>query len=446
MPRSRFRGWLVISSALLTLTAACSSASPAPAPPRSDQGVLLEDVDAWLDLYLGVVAHDQWVAPPRVSRDLALLATATREVVALAHADLDPIDADIHGWVPPQPAAGDHDWTIALGAALEVVLVALWSDDYHASLHLSDVEERRSADIDRAVAADADSDEIARSEATGRTVGEAVVTRAELDGFDDVRHRAFEPPAVLGAWERTGALRRPPMEPHWGRLEPWARPIRERCTAPQYVAYSDLAGSDFYTEAAAVHEAATSIGDEGRARVLHWAGEPRRSVTPPGHWMLITRAIVHEHDVAVAEAVDLYWRVAIALNDASIVSWDAKYVTFLLRPETYIQRHIDPEFRPVIATPPFPSFTSGHAAFSWAAADVLTERVGSVGFTDDAGVSFGRPERRYASPAEAAAEAAASRVEGGIHYPMDSQAGRSQGQCVAATHAELFGAPVPSPN
>lgn len=444
MTRTNSRRWLVVSSALLAVTPACSTERPAPTAAVSDLGVQLDDVDAWFDLYLGVIAHDQWVAPPRVSRDLALLATAAREVMAVAVADLDPISADIHGWVAPQQATGAHDWTIALGAAIEVVLVELWSDDYHASLHLTDVNQRRSDDIDRAVSAGAASDDIERSEATGRAIGDAVAARAEHDGFHEVRQREFEPPVVPGAWERTGALRRPPMEPHWADLEPWATSVRERCAAPDHVAYSEVAGSTFRSEAVAVYDATTSIDDDGRERVHHWAGEPRRSVTPPGHWMLIARAIVHEHDIAVADAVDLYWRVAIALNDASIVSWDAKYATFLLRPETYLQRHLDPDFRPVIATPPFPAYTSGHAVFSWAAADVLTERVGPVGFTDDAGVTFGRPERRYPSPAEAAAEAAASRIEGGIHYPMDSEAGRSQGRCVAATHAEQFGAPAPS--
>jgi membrane-associated phospholipid phosphatase len=136
----------------------------------------------------------------------------------------------------------------------------------------------------------------------------------------------------------------------------------------------------------------------------------------------------------------------LALADAAIVAWDAKYAYETWRPVTGIRQADadgnaatapDPTWAPLIATPPFPSYISGHSTFSAAGAAVLARVLGkdrvafSIGSDGLPGVT-----RRFASLSEAAAEAGQSRVYGGIHWQADNrdglEAGRQVGEQVAA--------------
>jgi len=121
---------------------------------------------------------------------------------------------------------------------------------------------------------------------------------------------------------------------------------------------------------------------------------------------------------------------------------------FLVRPETVINEAIDPKWRPLLQTPPFPEYPSGHSVISAAAAEVLTGLFGDdFAFDDDVEVRFGLPVRSFPSFRRAAEEAAISRLYGGIHYPMaianGAVQGRALGQSVLArveTRSERLGA------
>jgi hypothetical protein len=85
-------------------------------------------------------------------------------------------------------------------------------------------------------------------------------------------------------------------------------------------------------------------------------------------------------------------------------------------------------------TPSFPSYVSGHATQSAAADAALTAMLGPVAFTDtthrDHGLTPAQAPRRFSSFEEAAAEAAVSRLYGGIHYRFDNEDGLTTGQCI----------------
>jgi membrane-associated phospholipid phosphatase len=116
---------------------------------------------------------------------------------------------------------------------------------------------------------------------------------------------------------------------------------------------------------------------------------------------------------------------SIALADAAIACWDAKYTFDTWRPVTAIRQAAldgndattaDTTWQPLIATPPFPEYTSGHSTFSAAAATVLTELMGdNVSFTTS---SIGLPgiTRSFTNFQQAAQEAGMSRIYGGIHF------------------------------
>ena len=104
-----------------------------------------------------------------------------------------------------------------------------------------------------------------------------------------------------------------------------------------------------------------------------------------------------------------------------------------MRPETLINEHYDEEWLPLLQTPPFPEYTSGHSVISRAAAVTLTKIYGdNFSFVDTTEITYGLPERSYKSFIHASEEAAISRLYGGIHYMMAITEGVSQGQKVGS--------------
>ena len=125
--------------------------------------------------------------------------------------------------------------------------------------------------------------------------------------------------------------------------------------------------------------------------------------------------------------------VSIALFDSFIACWDDKWKTLVVRPETLINKYYDDKWVPVLQTPPFPEYTSGHSVISRAAAVTLTDLYGdNFSFVDSTELKYGLPERKYESFIHASEEAAISRLYGGIHYMMAIEQGVIQGNKVGS--------------
>lgn len=154
-----------------------------------------------------------------------------------------------------------------------------------------------------------------------------------------------------------------------------------------------------------------------------------KKFSPAGHWMNIVGIAAKESKADFATTVAAYTETSIALFDAFISCWDEKFRSNYVRPETAINKYFDEEWRPYIQTPPFPSYTSGHATISAAAAEVMTDWFGDkLSFTDTSSLEFGIESRHIVSFREAAKEAAMSRLYGGIHYRFDNDQGNAAGR------------------
>lgn len=142
-----------------------------------------------------------------------------------------------------------------------------------------------------------------------------------------------------------------------------------------------------------------------------------KKFSPAGHWLSITGIAAKQVKADFNTTVCAYTKTSIALFDAFIESWAAKYVYQTVRPETVIDKYFDPDWRPHLQTPPFPEYTCGHCTISAAAAEALTSVFGDhVAYRDTSELEFGIKSRSYKSFKSAAAETSKSRFYGGIHF------------------------------
>jgi len=156
-----------------------------------------------------------------------------------------------------------------------------------------------------------------------------------------------------------------------------------------------------------------------------------KKITPGGHWIGIISIACRKAEADFVKSAHAYALTSIALNDAFISCWDEKYRSNLVRPETVINENIDPDWVPILQTPPFPEHTSGHSVISRAAAIALTSIFGDdFSYEDDVELQYGLPVRKFNSFIEASEEAAISRLYGGIHYMPSITYGVQQGEAV----------------
>jgi membrane-associated phospholipid phosphatase len=233
-----------------------------------------------------------------------------------------------------------------------------------------------------------------------------------------------------GQWRATisfGGVIRPALLPLWGQVTPFALPSGSLFRPPPPPGLRTRQYAAEVNHVKKLGELHSPARTPEQTEIAQFWGYGPGTATPPGHWNQIAQVVAADQDKTLEENARLFALLNIALADAGIVSWDSKYTYNYWRPITAIQladtdgnslTAPDPTWTPLLATPPFPEYTSGHSTFSGAAATVLAlfyrrDRVAfSVGSDDLPGVS-----RSYRSFSQAAEESGVSRIYGGIHFP-----------------------------
>jgi PAP2 superfamily len=352
---------------------------------------------AWFDLALDLVRTTPGFSPPVAARAFAYAGIALRRAVT--------------------PRGAAYHWPSAANGALARILRDLFPTTPEWNLDAIARLERRYAGS-------------ARAREHGARVARRVFEESRRDGgHEGFLHSSppYRRPRGPGRWEPTPPFGYPALLPYWGRNRPFTRLGGD---APPPLPYSAGAGSAFYADAHECYLATTALTAEQKAIARFWADDAGISATPPGHSISITTQVVRSRGASLARAADAYAAVGIAVSDAFIACWRTKYRYNVLRPITYVQRVIDPGWTPMLVTPPFPEYTSGHSAQSMAAAAVLTGQFGTFPFTDRTHTARSGPPRSFASFEEAAREAAVSRMYGGIHFRVAIERGLAQGASV----------------
>jgi hypothetical protein len=289
-----------------------------------------------------------------------------------------------------------------------------------------------------------DSRTVDRSITHGKAIAEHILAWSRVDGGAEVGNMGFPMEYTPGTrpqdWVPTNLIRlqQAPLLPDWARNRPFAMPSADADDPGPHPDYDEAPGSAFHNAALEVLETSRSLTDDQKLIARFWSDDPMLTPTPAGHWIAIVLQIAERDALPVETISSTLAKLGVAQADAFISCWATKFRYNLLRPVTYIKRHIDPAWEPLLITPPFPEYTSGHSTQSGAASTVLTAAFGeNFAFDDETHVDEGLPVRSFPSFAAAAEEAAASRLYGGIHFRFGNEKGLEQGRSVGAHAAAL---------
>jgi hypothetical protein len=395
---------------------------------------------AWLDQALGLVRGTPGFSPPVASRAFCYAG------IALYEALLPGLEGyrSLAGLLPglgPLPAAGRnaaYDWPSVANAALASIHRSLFPT---APAQLQAAIDALETGLERSLRPSLPPGIQARSVQRGRVVASAIFEWSKGDGGHEGYLRNFPPytrPTGPGPWVPTPPAFSSALQPFWGRNRCFAIGTAAACPPGDPPAYSEAPGSAFHAQAIEVYDAVNNLTPEQEAIARFWSDEPGATPTPLGHSVSIATQILRRERASLVLAAEVYARVGIAVADAFLACWYQKYVYNLLRPVTYLRLFVDSDWTPLLVTPPFPEYPSGHSVQSAAAFQVLTDLFGEgYAFVDHTHDARGLQPRGFPSLLAAADEAAISRLYGGIHFRAAIANGVNQGRCLGSAASAL---------
>lgn len=394
-----------------------------------------EVLDQWYKLLLELIRHTATYSPPVAARSFAYLGVTAFEALATGDRSLRSLAGQVTGLAPLPAQTAPQDPACVLNAALTHAIKAHFGNTGPSGQRAMEAMGRRL----EALATDGVAPDVAAaSVALGQAVSQHVLDWSDSDGGAVIDNMGFPQDRALGgtpaSWVPTStvAVQQTPLLPEWGQNRPFAIPRQGGCGLPPPIAYSEAPGSDFHAEAKAVYDTSRTLTEEQKQIARFWSDDPMLSPTPPGHWVSIMLGIFARDATPAARQAEVLAMLGMAISDGFVQCWRSKYEHDLLRPVTYIRRVIDPAWEPLLNTPPFPEYPSGHATQSGAAAAVLESLYGpGFAFEDATHEDDGLAARTFSGFWQAAEEAAASRLYGGIHFPAANRFGLQQGRCVA---------------
>ncbi|MEM9548285.1 MAG: vanadium-dependent haloperoxidase [Bacteroidota bacterium] len=383
-----------------------------------------------------VIVHDIF-SPPVASRNYVYASIAAYE----AGRFLDSSYISLSGQLKDMPeiVSPDKDKTYSFGIAANIALLKtaknfIFSEDkveVHWNEYLTVLEK---LNIDPEI--------VDNSIAYGKLVADQVIDWSNTDNYKESRsYPKFSITDDAARWKPTPPGYHEGIEPHWSTIRTFVIDSAQQFTPEMPTEFSLDEESQFYKEVMEVYDVVNNINEEEKAIASFWDCNPyvlnvtghvmhaSKKITPGGHWIGITKIACQKADASFVKTLEAYALTSLALADGFISCWDEKYRSNLTRPETVINEHIDKDWLPTLQTPPFPEYTSGHSVISTAAASALTSIFGEgFAFRDDTELEYGLPVREFTSFFDASAEAAISRLYGGIHYRPAIDNGVVQGK------------------
>lgn len=409
---------------------------------RKEEPVVITSQDLHRSIHkvTEVMIHDIF-SPPVASRIFAYPNIAAYEIVALNNREYKSLVGQVTDLTPIPKPFGDTPVNYrmsALIAHMEISKRLIFSEDrievFRDSLYAN--------------WQDSNMAQFVNSKEYGLAVAEHIMDWLNKDNYKQTRTM---PKFTINTndnsrWQPTPPAYMDGLEPHWSKIRPFVMDSADQFKPIPPPPFSMEKDSDFYREVKEVYDIGQEIvakGDNSNELAIakFWDCNPyvsvtkghlmfaTKKITPGAHWIGIAKIACEKSKADFDETVFAYTKTSMAIADGFISCWDEKYRSNLIRPETLINQYIDENWQPVLQTPPFPEYTSGHSVVSGAAATVLTSIFGdNFAFDDDTEIPFGLPVRSFSSFNQAADEAAISRMYGGIHYRAAVEVGVKQGR------------------
>lgn len=401
--------------------------------------ITTDDYHKSVDKLTEVIVHDIF-SPPVASRIYSYATIAAYEVIAQNDKDYASLSGQLKGLSQtPAPTSKDINFELAaLIAQLEIGKQLIFSEDkilsYRDSLYAN-------WNALNPIVFEA-------SKTYGMTVADHIKNWMDKDNYKESRTmpKYTVDADISSRWQPTPPSYMDGIEPHWSKIRPFVIDSASQFKPIPHPEYNMDKDSKFYEELMEVYQlgGGTAEGqgnEENLAIAKFWDCNPyvattkghlmfaTKKITPGGHWIGICKIACEKDNADFSKTVYAYAKTSIALSDGFISCWDEKYSSNLIRPETLINNTFDENWFPNLQTPPFPEYTSGHSVVSGAASVILTQIFGdNFAFDDTTELIYGLPVRSFKSFYDASAEAAISRMYGGIHYRAAIDNGLTQGK------------------
>jgi len=399
-------------------------------PKQADYAAIFDNPDTYCkSVYeLNSVVMGNNFSPIVASRNYMYANVAAYEVVAGGHPDqYNSLAGQAKGLNDvPKPEA---DKKIDVGFAS---LLAFWK--LGSAVTFSDNETKNYVDSLKKLAKDhgMPDDVYNNSVAYADTVGAVIMAWSKKDNYKQTRGMPEFTvyPDSPARWVPTPPAYSPAAEPHWNLIRPVVLDSANQFLAPPPYKFDVVnKNSPYYKQVLMSKKAVDSLTPEQAHIADFWDDNPfklnvsghlmfgTKKFSPPGHWMSIVGIASKQAKADYNTTVYAYAKTAIALFDAFISCWDSKYTYNTARPETVINKFVDPNWRPHLQTPPFPEYTCGHSTASAACGEALTSVFGdNFAYTDTTELEFGIASRSFKSFRAAAIENNWARFYGGIHF------------------------------
>jgi len=422
---------LTLTTLLLLTLAFVSCNKDNEGPDSRLNGLNSEFIEAWINVQLPLIQFTPGYQAPIVGRAIGFTGITMYESLAPGLTDYQSISSSLQEFPTLSYDNNlEYNWVLVANQSMLEVCEYLFRDA-QPNLLANMNNTYASLNTEYAVSATVD----ARSLALGTDWGEKIIEWSKTDGGDGANANNFpiyDPPVGEDLWVPVDFGQA--LLPFWSQNRTFIAGIVEATQPIGHPTFDTDQSSEFYAEALEVYDIVENLTDFERETAFFWTDDPLSTYTPPGHFLSILLQILENDVVNLGTAAEAFCKLGMSQNDAFISCWESKYDYNLLRPSTFIQRHIDEFWSSVIINPPFPEYTSGHSTQSAAAARVLANVFGETyEFTDAThlDLDLGLGARTYASFYEAAEEAGQSRIYGGIHYKSGNIHGREQGYAVA---------------
>jgi len=425
---------IVTLVALSMLVVSCQKEAPIVVTPS--------DYEASIDNVTQILIHDIF-SPPVASRIYTYPNIAAYEVISQNSTTYNSLQGQLKGLdsIPKLDVkSGVNKNVAALVAHMEVSKALVFSEDL--------VEKFRDSLYKKW--SDENPKEFEVSKEYGLKVAERIKKWMGKDNYKQTR--TFPKYSVFAndksRWQPTPPSYMDAVEPHWGEIRTLVLDSSSQFKPAPALKYSTDKNSPFFKQVQEVYDISQMMIKKGDASeemkiAQFWDCNPyvtvnqghmmfaKKKITPGGHWMGITKIACNTSKADFDKTVYAFTATSIGLFDAFISCWDEKYRSNVVRPETVINQNIDENWRPLLQTPPFPEYTSGHSVASTCSATILSSVFGeNFVYLDETELAYNLPSRKFKSFKDAAKEASMSRFYGGIHYKAAIENGIIQGRNV----------------